>query len=81
MVVPNPAIKQANSQQGPEFDPALGTLIFSVVSFRISSRRLIAVAAAVQEVHVATNSLQDKLVAEVRSAEHAKGLKEGRAEK
>jgi len=39
-----------------------------------------AVTTAIEVVHLATNSLKDQLVAEVRVSEHAKGLKEGRAE-
>lgn len=37
-------------------------------------------AVAIEEVHVATNSMKDELVAEVREASLAKGLKQGRAE-
>lgn len=37
-------------------------------------------AKAVEQIHIATNSMKDELVSEVRKASRAQGLLEGRAE-
>lgn len=51
---------------------------------RVTSAQLVEVAAKVEEVHIATNSLTDRLVASTEKAAdatgHARGLQEGRKE-
>lgn len=59
------------------FITAVSLFITSVSSFVIGWRN----SRAIKQVHDATNSMKDELVAEVRKQEHARGLKEGRAEK
>lgn len=53
---------------------AVGALIVSILNRRTIKN----VGAAVEQVHVATNSMKDELVHEVRESAHAAGFLKGR---
>ncbi len=62
--------------------PSCAAAFTAWMSYRSSlanRRELVSVAAKVEAVHIATNSLTDRLVASTDSAAHARGLAEGSA--